>query len=163
MKFLGCFYAFTQGPKKGGVLHTFEEHSDGLFPAPNLGRFGLKHWHWKELYKHLTYATVPCGANEDELDPNWATDQMVDQLNQHYCDNFNHGWKVIKDKQIFWIFMRDQPGGGKKYDQKPRGYGPKCKCLSSTDVNMTTTFEQVKSNKVNDNQECTKEHGAGAV
>eukprot|EP00957_Ditylum_brightwellii_P184727 14069534-Ditylum_brightwellii.AAC.1 len=54
--FLGYLFAVTQAPRKGGVLRAFDKQSDGLYPAPNLGRFGLDHWHFKELLSHWTFA-----------------------------------------------------------------------------------------------------------
>eukprot|EP00957_Ditylum_brightwellii_P135704 10348768-Ditylum_brightwellii.AAC.1 len=48
-------------PKKGGLCCAFEKRSDGLFPAPDLGKFGLEHWCFKELLSHWTFAEVPNG------------------------------------------------------------------------------------------------------
>ena len=42
--FAACLLAVTQAPKKGGIVQAFDENDDGLFPAPSLGRHGLKHW-----------------------------------------------------------------------------------------------------------------------
>eukprot|EP00957_Ditylum_brightwellii_P088443 6736497-Ditylum_brightwellii.AAC.1 len=49
---VSCLFAVTQAPRKGGVLHAFDKQSDDLYPAPNLGRFGLEHWRFKELFNH---------------------------------------------------------------------------------------------------------------
>ena len=37
------FFDITQGPKKGDIVCAFDVCSDGLFPAPDLEDFGLKH------------------------------------------------------------------------------------------------------------------------
>eukprot|EP00957_Ditylum_brightwellii_P067535 5126993-Ditylum_brightwellii.AAC.1 len=59
--FIGCLFPVIQAPKKGGLCHPFEKQSDGLFPAPDLGRFGLEHCCFKELLSHWTFAEVPNG------------------------------------------------------------------------------------------------------
>ena len=69
---------------------------------------------------------------------------MVQQFNDHYRNNFNHGWKVVVDERILWVWSRDQPGGGHKFDRKPRGFGPEYKCLSAVGVQVTITFEHVR-------------------
>ena len=48
--FLGIFFAVTQEPKKGGIMRAFYVCSDVLFPDPDLGKFVLKHWHFKYFF-----------------------------------------------------------------------------------------------------------------
>ena len=51
MKFcLGIFFAVTQATKKGGIKREFYVCSDRIFPAPDLEKFGLKHWRSKEFF-----------------------------------------------------------------------------------------------------------------
>eukprot|EP00957_Ditylum_brightwellii_P114122 8700376-Ditylum_brightwellii.AAC.1 len=109
-EFMGVLYAITQSPRKGRVVGAFKETSDGLFPSPNLGHFGLKHWHFKELFSNWPYATIPQNVREQELDVYWATGQFIEQFNLHYKINFEHGWLVTIDEQISWGWARDQPG-----------------------------------------------------
>ena len=40
--FLGILFAVTKGTNKGGIMRAFYVCSDGLFPAPDLGKFVLK-------------------------------------------------------------------------------------------------------------------------
>eukprot|EP00957_Ditylum_brightwellii_P174226 13264881-Ditylum_brightwellii.AAC.1 len=40
--FIACILAVIQVPKKGTITQAFDKNNDGLFPAPNLGHFGLK-------------------------------------------------------------------------------------------------------------------------
>ena len=47
--FLGVLFSFTQAPKKGGIVRTFDVFIDGIFPAPDLGKFVFKHWRFKEF------------------------------------------------------------------------------------------------------------------
>eukprot|EP00957_Ditylum_brightwellii_P064409 4888433-Ditylum_brightwellii.AAC.1 len=121
-KFLGIFHAMIQAPKKGGVGHVFDRYSDGIYPAPDLGWFGLKHWCFKELLACWTYTEVPEGIPEEDLDTYWATDQLVDHFNKHCHNNFEHGWLVTVDERIFWGWARDLPDGGHSVDRKPRGF-----------------------------------------
>ena len=44
MKKIGILFAVAQARKKGGIVHVFDVCSDGLFPATELGKFGLKPW-----------------------------------------------------------------------------------------------------------------------
>ena len=66
---------------------VFDVCSDGLFPAPDLGNLGLKHWRFRELFSYWIYYTLDNGDNEDQADPYWATDQMAQQFNDH-CNNY---------------------------------------------------------------------------
>ena len=75
--FLGIFFAVTQVSKKLGIKSAFYECSDGFFLTPNRGKFGLKHWHFKELFSYSTYASIDDGDNEDQADYYWATDQRA--------------------------------------------------------------------------------------
>ena len=70
-KFLGIFFDFTQGPKKGGIVCVFDVSSDGLFPTLIPEKIGLKHWGSKELFYYWKYATLDDGDNEDQADPFW--------------------------------------------------------------------------------------------
>ena len=48
MKFcLGILFVVTQATKKGGIRREFDVRSDGLFPATDLGTFGLKYWRFR--------------------------------------------------------------------------------------------------------------------
>eukprot|EP00957_Ditylum_brightwellii_P065319 4954183-Ditylum_brightwellii.AAC.1 len=100
--FIGCLYALTQSSKKGGIVCVFNKQSDGLFPAPDLGRIGSEHWCFKELLRHWTFAEAPNGVEEDTLDYFWDTDQFMHCFHEHYCTYFEHSWKVTVDKRIFW-------------------------------------------------------------
>ena len=42
---------------------------------------------------------------------------MAQQFNDHYKNNFDHGWKVTVDERIFWGWARDQPVGCHKVDK----------------------------------------------
>ena len=53
------------------------------------------------------------------------------------------------NERVFWGWARDQPRRGHKFDRKPRGFGSEYKCLSAVGVQVTTTFEHVRSNEVN--------------
>ena len=35
---------------------------------------------------------------------------MAQQFNDHYKNNFDHGWKVTVDEHILWGWASDQPG-----------------------------------------------------
>ena len=52
--------------------------------------------------------------------------------------------------------------GGHKVDRKLRVFGPEYECLYSVGVQVTTTFEHVRSEEVNNKRKYTKEFGAGA-
>ena len=145
---LGILFAVTQAPKKGGIMRSFDVCSDGLFPAPDLGKFGLEHWRFKELFSYWKYATLDYCDNEYQADPSWATYQMTQRFNDHYKNNFEHGCKVTVDERILWGWERVQPGGGHKFDREPRGFGPEYKCLSTVGFQVTTTFENVIRNEV---------------
>eukprot|EP00957_Ditylum_brightwellii_P004282 325263-Ditylum_brightwellii.AAC.1 len=66
--FIGCLYALTQASKISGIGCAVNKQNDGLFPAPGLGRFGLEHWHFKELLSNWTFAEAPDGVEKDTLD-----------------------------------------------------------------------------------------------
>ena len=142
-------------------MRALDVCSDGLFPASDLGKFGLKHWRFKEMFSFWTYATLGDGNNEDQADPYWATYQMIQLFNYHSKNNFEHGWKVTADERIFWGWARDQPGVGHNVDIKPRGFGPEYKYLSVVGVQVTTTFEHVIIKKLNYERKYNKEYGAG--
>ena len=50
MIFLGICFGVTQAPKKGGINSAFDVCSDGLFPAHDMGKFGLKKWHFRAFF-----------------------------------------------------------------------------------------------------------------
>ena len=89
-------------PKKNGIVCAFGVCSDGLFTDHYLVNFGLKHWCFKELFSYWTYATQDDGDNEDQVDPYWATYQMVQQFDDNYKNKFEHGWKVAVDERVLW-------------------------------------------------------------
>lgn len=159
--FLGCLIAQHRSSKIGGVGKSFEVESDGLFPATNLGRFGMSHNRFKEIYRFWTFASPTKCGNVDTTDPYWDTDQLDDRFNDHYAMYFNHARDVNIDERMFWMFIRGQPGGPKVCDRKPRGTGQEKKCLSATDVHVTTQFEHVRNKTTNEARQFTKEYGAG--
>ena len=116
----------------------------------------MKHWRFKELFYHCTYATLDGGNNADQSDPYWVIGQMVQQFNDHYKNKLDRGWKVMVDEHILWSQARDQPVGGRKVYRKPRGFRPEYKCLSVVEVQVTTTFEHVISKEVNYKSKYTK-------
>ena len=61
---LGIFFDITQGPNKGGIVHAFDVFSDGNFCAPDMGKFGLKLWSFKEMFSYWRYANLDDGDNE---------------------------------------------------------------------------------------------------
>ena len=50
-------------------MRSFDVCSYGILPAPDLGKFGLKHWCFKELFYYWTWATLDDGDNEDRQNP----------------------------------------------------------------------------------------------
>ena len=80
-RFVGILGAVSQATKKGGVEKAFERESDGLFPALDLGRFGLKFWRWKQLWQHWTFGQKPEGVAEEDLDPFCEEDRLVERFN----------------------------------------------------------------------------------
>ena len=88
---------------------------------------------------------------------------MVQLFNDNYKNKFEHGWKVMVDERILWVWESDQPGGDHKVDIKPRGFGPEYKCLSKVGFQVKTTFEHVRIKSVKDKRKYTKEYGAGAA
>ena len=161
--FIGCMFAFTQSSKVGGMRKAFDEISDGLFPAQNLGRFGLKYRRFCDILSAWTFAELPKDKIEKDMDVYWRSDQLIDRFNEHYAKNFTHGSYVNVDERIFWFFGRNQPEGVKICDRKPRGTGQEFKTLSAVDCNVTTTFEQVRGNKeVSENRKYVKEYGKAA-
>ena len=88
---------------------------------------------------------------------------MLQRFNDHYKNNFEHGWKVTVDERIFWGWARDQPGGGHTVDIKPRGFGIEYKCLFVVGFQLKTTFEDVRSKEVNEKSKYIKSYSAGAA
>ena len=72
-------------------MHTFYVCNDGLITTPDLRKFVLKHWHFKNLFAYWKYATLYDGDNKNQSDPYWETNQTVQQLNDNYKKNFEHG------------------------------------------------------------------------
>ena len=142
-------FSVTQSPNKVGIFCESDVCSDGLFPAPNLGKFGFKHWRFKEMFSYQTYGTLDNGDNEGQADTYWVTYQMLKQFNDHHKNKFEHGWKVTVDERIFWGWERDQPGECHKVYRKPIDFVPEYKYLSTVGVLVTTTFEHVSSNNPN--------------
>ena len=66
MKNLGVFFSVKQAQNKSGIVRAFDVFSDGLFSAPDLGKFGLKHWRFKEMFHYSTYATLDDGDDKDQ-------------------------------------------------------------------------------------------------
>ena len=89
--FLGIFFAVTQVRNKGVIVRVFGVCSDGLFPDPNMDFFYWKTDSSKSCFLIWTYSTLDDGDNEDQADPYWEKDQMVQQFNDHYKNNFEHG------------------------------------------------------------------------
>ena len=162
--FVGCLFAFTQSSKVGGIRKAFEQITDGLFPAQDLGRFGLNYRRFCELLSAWTFAALPQDKLESDMDAYWRTDQLVDRYNSHYAKIFTHGTYLNVDERISWFFGRKQPEGVKTCDRKPRGTGQEFKTLSACDCNVTTTFEQVRGNKdVSEGRDYVKEYGKAAA
>ena len=66
--FLACLLALTQGRKKGGIKKAFEPETDGLFPASDLGRFGIKYYRFKQILTHWTFAAASEVTDGSSLD-----------------------------------------------------------------------------------------------
>ena len=49
---------------------------------------------------------------------------MVQLFNNNHKNKFDRECKVTVDENIFWVWSRDQPGGGHKVDIKPIFFGP---------------------------------------
>ena len=82
--FLGCMIAQTRSSKVGGVGRSFATLSDGLFPPQDLGRFGMGHKRYKEIYSNWRVAKeIKEGPKKtDTSDFYWPTDQLIDRLLQ---------------------------------------------------------------------------------
>ena len=160
--FLGCLFAVTQGRKVGGITKCFETVGDGLFPASDLGRFGMNLRRFQAIMKCLEFAD--CNADGvDTSDVYWRTEQLFHRFNEHYAKIITHGTYVNVDERIFWSYSRVQPEGIKVCGRKPKGTGQECKTLSCIDMNVTTTFEHVRGNSTNEYiRELTKEYGKAA-
>ena len=155
-QFVGVLLAMTQTSKVGGISKAFDDREDGLFPAHDLGKFGLSFGRFKQLMQCWTFANESEESSDNNLDPYWSTDQLISRFNQHYQSNFSHAWQVNVDERIFWSFARYQPDGTKMCGMKPRGTGQEFKTLSATDVHVTTTFEQVRSAAVTKDKDYAK-------
>ena len=53
--FLGTLCAITQVPKKVGIKSASYVCSYAFSSAPDLEKFGLKHWRFKELFSYWTF------------------------------------------------------------------------------------------------------------
>ena len=160
--FLGCMMACTQSSKIGGITKAFSKEFDGLFPAADLGRFGLKLRRFQTLMKYWEFAdsTAP-NVNLD--DPYWRTEQFFDRFNNRYKSFLSHGQYVNVDERVFWCYARAQPEGIKSIGRKPKGTGQECKTMSCVGVNVTTTFEHVRAKNTVVSREYTREYGAAAA
>ena len=58
-------------------MREFDLCSDGLFPDPDMGEFGLKNWGFKDIFSYWKYSTLEYGGSEDQPDPYWETDQTA--------------------------------------------------------------------------------------
>ena len=61
------------------------------------------------MFSYWVYATLYDYDNEDQADPYWETDQMVQTFSDTYKNNFDHGWKVTVYELILWGLAHDQP------------------------------------------------------
>ena len=160
--FVGCLFACTQTRKVGGITKAFETVSDGLFPAQDLGRFGLKLRRFQDIMRCWEFAD-DSAEGVDIDDDYWRTEKLFDRFNNHYAKLVTHGTYVNVDERIFWAYCRAQPGGVKICGRKPRGTGQECKTLSCIDMCVTTTFEHVRGNKNAEySRELQKEYGKAA-
>ena len=146
--FIGCLFACTQARKIGGITKAFETVSDGLFPACDLGRFGMKLRRFQYVMQCWEFADdTQEGTDLDDV--YWKTEQLFDRFNDHYAKIINHGTFVNVDERIFWSYARAQPEGVKTCGRKPKGIGQECKTLSCINMAVTTTFEHVRGNSTN--------------
>ena len=160
--FIGCLFACTQSRKVGGITKAFETVSDGLFPASDLGRFGMKLRRFQHIMQCWEFADdTQEGIDFD--DGYWKTEQLFDRFNEHYAKIVTHGSYVNVDERIFWSYARAQPEGVKICGRKPRGIGQECKTLSCIDMSVTTTFEHVRGNSTNPyTRDLQKDYGKAA-
>ena len=163
--FLGCMIAQTRSSKVGGVGRSFATLSDGLFPPQDLGRFGMGHKRYKEIYSNWQVAKeIKEGPKKtDTSDFYWPTDQLIDRFNEHYKKNFIHGRDVNVDERMWWFYGNAHAeaiaSGVHKVGRKPKDTGPEMNCLSACDVSVTTTFEHVRDPKRNAERMYAKEYG----
>ena len=161
-QFLGCLFAATQGRKVGGITKCFETVSDGLFPAMDLGRFGMNLRRFQQVMKCFEFANE-YAPGVDKEDKYWRTEQLFNRFNEHYATIVNHGTYVNVDERIFWSYARCQPEGQKHCGRKPKGTGQECKTLSCIDMSVTTTFEHVRGNSKNEYiRDLQKDYGKAA-
>ena len=160
--FIGVLFCCTLSRKVGGITKVFETISDGLFPAQNLGRFGLKLRRFQSIMSCWEFSD----KEEDGVDLEdeyWKTESLFCRFNTRYKELVTHGTYINVDERIFWSYTRNQPEGIKICGRKPRGTGQECKTLSCCDMNVTTTFEHVRGNaKTPYNRELMKEYGKAA-
>ena len=88
--FIGSIFAC----KVGGITKAFETASDGLFPASDLGRFGMKLRRFQDV--------IRCWEFNDEREANtsdeyWQIEQLFNHFNNHYASIVNHGTYVNVD------------------------------------------------------------------
>ena len=72
LRFVGYLFAMTQIRKVGGVTKAFEKSSDGLFPAQDLGRFGMTCRQFQEIMQYWEFADESDDNVDDtDADPYW--------------------------------------------------------------------------------------------
>ena len=50
VKQLGIIFSVRKAPSKSGIMRAFDLCGYVFFHAPDLAKFGLKHWRLKELF-----------------------------------------------------------------------------------------------------------------
>ena len=161
--FIGVLFASTQSRKVGGITKMFEFTSDGLFPASDIGKFGMNLRRFESIMNCWEFGDKEAHRGVDLEDSYWRTEQLFDRFNKHYCLIVTHGTYVNVDERVFWSYCRGQPEGTKILGRKPRGTGQEAKTLSCVDMQVTTTFEHVRGNsKKPYNRDLVKEYGKAA-
>lgn len=123
----------------------------------------MKRYRFQDIYQSWTFADKEICPEEYKDDDYWMTNMLINRFNGHYGKYFVHGDTVNVDERMFWMFIRRQPGGPKCVDSKPRGTGQECKTLSASGVDVTTTFEHVRSAKISESKLYAKEYGKAAA
>ena len=160
--FVGCMFACTQTRKVGGITKAFEIVSDGLFPAQDLGKYGMSLRRFQYVMNCWEFADEEA-EGVDTTDLYWRTEQLFDRFNNRYASIITHGSYVNVDERIFWSYARSQPGGIKVCGRKPKGTGQEAKTMSCIDMAVTTTFEHVRGNAANPyHRELQKDYGKAA-
>jgi Transposase IS4 len=76
--FFGILFSAAAFGKGGDRL--FDTSSEGIVPAPNLGRY-MSDWRFKEL-RALWPLMFQCPAKEDSGDPWWKISSLIDEFNE---------------------------------------------------------------------------------